>query len=202
MSLPKFLPLIGALVVLLLSGDLLRAQEKRGTEPSECFSNSVVSVPSRPTFSNGTDTTQCGVMEFEYGWQRQWPAAAVHQDNVGGGLRLGITPRLDLHWSSDALLSIADAGGTYRGFGDSWVGFKYRSREQSRRAPALGLMYMAKIPSADSSQGLGSGEVDHALSFLISKDVRRVHVDFNVIELLAGSSASSATDHSTQFALS
>lgn len=63
------------------------------------------------------------------------------------------------------------------------------------------MFYDAKVPSASLALGLGSGKVDHSISFLASKDVRKLHFDFNVIELLAGRSAAPAFDHNTGFAL-
>ena len=53
-----------------------------------------------------------------------------------------------------------------------------------------------------SPKVLGSGEMDHSISFLVSKDVDKVHFDFNVIQLLAGRQAASGVDHDTGFALS
>ena len=67
---------------------------------STCRSSNVVSVPSRPTVTNATDTTQCGVVEFEYGLERQWPGGGANRDDLSGGLRLGLTHSLDFHWSS------------------------------------------------------------------------------------------------------
>lgn len=178
-----------------------QAQEEASTE-SVCLSSLIASVPSRPSFSNGAATTQCGVLETEYGWNRQWPGGGIRQDSLGGGLRLGLTRRLDFHWSSDSLVNVLEGNQTQRGFGDTWLGFKYRFHEQSKRIPALGLLYLAKMPSASESKGLGTGQADHALSFLVSKDVRKLHFDFNAIEFLGGRPSGPAFDHCTQYALS
>jgi hypothetical protein len=43
-----------------------------------------------------------------------------------------------------------------------------------------------KIPSASTEAGLGSGRVDHALTFLASKDFGKSHFDFNATELWIG----------------
>jgi hypothetical protein len=79
---------------------------------------------------------------------------------------------------------------------------KYRFLRQTKHRPSLGLFYAAKVPSAGYLRGLGSGQVDHSLSFLASKDVHRVHFDFNVIQLLAGRPNAPENDHNTGFALS
>jgi hypothetical protein len=64
---------------------------------STCFASGVASVTSRPTVTNATDTTQCGVVEMEYGLERQWPGAGANHDDLTGGLRFGLTPKLDFH---------------------------------------------------------------------------------------------------------
>lgn len=169
--------------VLLVFNPLLAAEEAVPSNASPC-SGEFVSVPSRPTVSNGTDTTQCGVLELEYGVERQWLGGGERHDDLSGGLRLGLTPKLDFHWASGDLLNNVVAAGSQLGFGDTWLGLKYRFAEQTKLRPSLGVFYQAKIPSA--SHGMGSGEVDHSPSLLISKDIHPLHFDFNVIPLLAG----------------
>lgn len=177
------------------------AQETAANEPS-CRSNTFVSVPSRPTVTSATETTQCGVAELEYGLERQWPGSGTHRDDLAGGLRFGILPNLDFHWSSAAFLHVMDSDGDRTGFGDTWLGVKYRVLNQTRLRPSLSFFYQAKVPSASVVEGLGSGRVDHSFSFLASKELHRIHFDFNVIQLLAGKETGSGFDHDTGFALS
>ena len=200
---PLHLPIMAGLVMLLCPFSM-RAQTQEDSSSSEasCFSSTIVSVPSRPTVSNGADTTQCGVAEVEFGFERQWPGAGAHRDDLSGGLRLGLTPKLDFHWASGDYWNIVDATGARIGFGDTWLGLKYHFLTQGKRRPGLGIFYQAKVPSADETQGFGSGEVDHAISFLVSKDISRFHFDFNVTPLLAGRHGTPGVDHNTGFALS
>jgi hypothetical protein len=67
-----------------------------------CLNMTTLSVPSRPTIANATDVTQCGVVEVEYGLERQWPGAGANRDDLAGGLRIGLARNLDFHWSSAA----------------------------------------------------------------------------------------------------
>jgi hypothetical protein len=188
-------------VILLLGSTLTSAQELASSTEASCTGKNIVSVTSRPTVANATDTTQCGVVELEYGLERQWPGSGANRDDLSGGLRLGLTPNLDLHWSSSDFIHVMDGAGDRTGFGDTWLGLKYRFLKQTKHRPSLGLFYAAKMPSASAALGLGSGQVDHAISFLVSKDIHRLHFDFNVIELLAGRAAASGFDHDTGFAL-
>ena len=198
--------MLAGLVLLLCSwGGGARAQEESSAETSSeasCFSSRIISVPSRPTVSNGADTTQCGVVESEFGFERQWPGGGAHRDDLSGGLRLGLTPKVDFHWASGDYWNIVDGGGARIGFGDTWLGLKYHFLAQRRHRPSLGIFYQAKVPSANESGGFGTGQVDHAIAFLVSRDIRPFHFDFNVIPLLAGRPGAAGVDHNTGFALS
>jgi hypothetical protein len=167
-----------------------------------CAGATVASVTSRPTVANATDTTQCGVVELEYGLERQWPGGGARRDDLSGGLRMGLTHNLDFHWYSSAFIHLMDGSGTRTGYGDNWLGLKYRLSRQTKHRPSFGVFYQAKVPSANVALGLGSGRVDHAFSFLTSKDLHRLHLDFNVMELMAGHPGASGFDHDTGFALS
>jgi hypothetical protein len=189
------------LVVLFFGAIPTWAEEPSSSPETSCISSSVISVPSRPTVANATDTTQCGVVELEYGLERQWPGGGANRDDLSGGLRFGLTPKLDFHWSSSEFVHLMNGGGNRTGYGDNWLGLKYRFLGQTKHRPALGVFYDAKVPSASVALGLGSGKVDHSISFLASKDVRKLHFDFNVVELLAGRPAATGFDHNTGFAL-
>lgn len=180
-----------------------RGEDPPAVSPSEpsCFRSNPISVPSRPTVANATDTTPCGVIELEYGLERQWPGAAANRDDFSGGLRLGLTNNLDFHWSSGVFVHLMNGDGDRTGFGDTWLGMKYRFLGQTKRRPSLGVFYQAKVPSASVALGLGSGMVDHSISFLASKDMGKLHFDFNVIQLLAGRQEATGLDHNTGFAL-
>jgi hypothetical protein len=176
------------------------AQQVANQSENTCRSTAIVSVPSRPTVASATDLTQCGVLEAEYGFGRQWPGGGLHRDDLTGGFRFGLTPKIDLHLVSSDYLSLVDSAATRRGFGDTWAGIKYRLLVQGKVRPSLGVFYQAKIPSASESLGLGSGKVDHALAFLLSKDVWRIHFDFNVIPTFVGRPIG-GVDHTVGLAL-
>lgn len=143
-------------------------------------------MPSRPSFASSTDTTECGVLEAEYGFERIWTVAGSHHQDFTGGLRFGITPNMDLHWASSNYLSLTANGQTVEGFGDTWVGVKYRFFDEGEAWPGLGLYYQTKIPTRSESEGLGSGELDHSLAILLSKDIHPLRFDFNIIPTLLG----------------
>ncbi|MFL6442664.1 MAG: transporter [Candidatus Sulfotelmatobacter sp.] len=120
--------------------------------------------------------------------QRTWPGGGAHRSDLSGGLRFGVTRKLDFHWYATDFLSLADASGNRRGFGDNWFGLKYRFLTQTKQRPSLGVLYTVKAPSGELAVG-SSGKMDHAFAFLVSKDVKSFHFDFNLIPQLVGQPA-------------
>src|SRR5438552_12727262 len=151
-----------------------------------CYADSIVANPNRPTVANPADITQYGVLELEYGWDRQWPEEGRQQASVGGLLKFGMLCDVELRWNTTSFLSQTDASGTHRSFGDNWLGPQIRVYRQTERVPTLAFGYAVKIPSASTEDGLGTGHVDHAFTILASKDIARVHFDFNVTQFLIG----------------
>lgn len=135
----------------------------------------IVAVPNRPTVSTTAQPVQPGVLETEWGVD----AASSHQD-INGLLKFGVSKNFELRFAHNPLT--ADSG--THGVGDCAVGFKYRFTQDSGHQPSVAFVYMAKIPTAGDV--LGSGEVDHSLAMLISKDLGKHHFDFNFIGNLLG----------------
>jgi Putative MetA-pathway of phenol degradation len=187
-------------IFLLSFSGLLIAEDNTPANENPCQLVLVGSVPSRPTVSGATDTTQCGVVEMEYGMERQWEGEGIHHDDLTGGLRFGITPNLDFHWDSSDYMAVVGNEDSHYGFGDTWLGLKYRLSRQTRHVPSFGVFYTAKVPSASAVLG-GTGRVDHSLAVLMSKDVHRLHFDFNVAPQLNGRPGASGFDHNTRFSL-
>jgi len=166
-----------------------------------CYADSIVANPNRPTVANPADITQYGVLELEYGWDRTWPAAGIHQTSLGGLLKFGLLCDVELRWNTISFLSQTDAAGTIRGFGDNWIGPQVRIYKQTKRIPTLAFSYAAKIPTANAQNGLGTGRVDHFFSFLASKDIATFHFDFNVTHFWIGRHSAQGFDLNDQLNL-
>lgn len=151
-----------------------------------CYSDSITADPNRPTVANPADITQYGVLELEYGFDRTWPEAGVRQTSLGGLLKFAVLCDVEMRWTTTSYLSQKDSTGTHRTFGDNWLGPQVRFYHQTKHVPTLSFSYAVKIPSADTKDGLGSGFVDHDFTFLASKDIGKVHFDFNATEFLIG----------------
>jgi len=166
-----------------------------------CYADSIAANPNRPTVANPADITQYGVLELEYGWDRLWPGVGVRQTSVGGLLKFGMLCDVELRWNTTSFLSQTDASGTHRSFGDNWLGPQIRVYRQTRRVPTLAFSYAVKIPSASTEAGLGTGRVDHQLTFLASKDIMHFHCDFNASQFLIGRPNASGFDRNQQLNL-
>jgi Putative MetA-pathway of phenol degradation len=167
---------LGVIVLISLSSNLLGQDE-------------LTAVSNRPTVSTPAQPVQPGVLETEWGLN----AAASHQD-INGLLKFGVSQNLELRFTNNPIT--ADSG--THGVGDIAAGFKYRFTQDSAHRPSVSFMYMVKAPTAGDV--LGTGEIDHAFTFLLSKDLGKHHFDFNTVVNLLGR-PHSGFDHSVLNAL-
>jgi hypothetical protein len=148
-------------------------------------------VPNRPTASTTAESVAAGVFEVEGGVE-----AADDHASANALLKLGATDHLEL-WLGGVPFQRVEVLAPTRasGIGDLSVGFKLRALDHKNDVPSLGVLYLAKLPTASESRGLGSGKVDHAITLLVSKDFGKVHVDFNDGIELIGRAVESGFEH-------
>lgn len=154
--------------------------------------------PGRPTVADPADITEYGVLELEYGWNREWLGGAARENDFGALLKFAVLCNLEIRWSPDTVIS--QDGQT--GLGDNWIGAQYHFLHQSRWVPSMAMSDMVKIPSASAARGLGSGRVDQQFKFLASKDVGSTHFDFNASALLIGRPSGGGHDTASEIDLS
>lgn len=132
----------------------------------------LTATPNRPTVTNTAETTQFGVLEIEFG-----VSSAARQQSLQGLLKFGLLRDLELDWAGNPWQH--DASLHYVGVGDNNVGVRWRFLHQAKCQPTLTVEYSAKLPTAGPFEG--SGEVDHIVTLLASKDLpKRFHVDTNL----------------------
>jgi Putative MetA-pathway of phenol degradation len=166
-----------------------------------CYADSIAANPNRPTVSNPAHVTQYGILELEYGLDRQWPQEGVRQTSSGGLLKFGLLCDIELRWNTTSFLSQTDATGTHTSFGDNWLGTEIRFHRQTTRLPTMAFSYAFKVPSASAENGLGTGRVDHSFTFGASATVAHFNFDFNFTEFLVGQPTASGFDTNQQLAL-
>lgn len=132
----------------------------------------LVATPNRPTVTNTAETTQYGVLEIEFGIY-----SAARQQALQGLLKFGLLHDVELDWAGNPWQH--DASAHYVGVGDDYPGIRWRFLHQAKRRPTVTVEYSAKLPTAGPVEG--SGEVDHIVTLLASKDLpARFHVDANL----------------------
>ena len=166
-----------------------------------CYSPEIAANPNRPTVANPADITQYGVLEIEYGWDRGWLGAGDRQSDLAGLLKFGLLCDVELRWNTTSLVMLDDSGGNRHGIGDNWFGPQVRFYRQTAHVPSMAFSYAVKVPTASTSKGLGSGQVDHQFTFLASKDWVGTHFDFNASSFLIGRDNASGFDRNFQFNL-
>jgi hypothetical protein len=155
----------------------------------------LIATPNRPTVTNTAETTQFGVLEIEFG-----VAAGAKPQSLQGLLKFGLLNDVELDlagnpWQYDAPIH-------YVVVGDTNIGMRWRFLHQTKQRPTLTIQYSTKIPTSGPVEG--SGEVDHTLTFLGSKDLpARLHLDANLSHQWLGRTAA-GFDHNwlPAFALS
>lgn len=159
----------------------------RGQAPDPCTQAQIIASPSRPYWDSGAATTQCGNLETDFGWTSLGMGAGVRQRMLVSSVRYGFTPRMDLRWG--LINHISQGGGdtpSIAGVGDQSLSATYRFYEQGHWLPAMAFSYGFNIPEASPDKGFGSGFTDHQFLFIASRDLGRIHLDFNTVGTLIG----------------
>lgn len=111
-------------------------------------------TPQRPTLSSDTNTTAVGSIEMEVGTSFD-PGDSTAIPLV---LKYGLSEGKEIFVGASVLQHVEFMGSTEVGFGDMILGGRMRFHE-GEKFSAAGLLTM-KLPTADETSGLGSGETD------------------------------------------
>ena len=165
-----------------------------------CGEKEMVANPNRPTVADPADITQLGVLELEYGWDRFQLTSDSKQNDLASLVKFGLLCDVEIRWNSSVLWQSSPSGKPTGG-GDNWLGPQYRFYRQTARVPSLAVSYQIKLQTASADKGLGSGKVDHAFTFLASKDIRGFHLDYNLSAFLVRPQSGGQFDHNWQMNL-
>jgi len=78
---------------------------------------------------------------------------------------------------------------------------QYRFHAQTRDLPALSIQYTLKQPTADSQNGLGSGQRDQIVAISAGKDFKQTSFNFETKYLLFGQSDNQAISRYQEYSL-
>lgn len=190
-------------MALLVASLLLTALRADGNQDQSAQSAGAAleANPNRPTDSNSADVLDPGILQWEYGFSREWDGGGAFQNLVVGEWRFGLLRNVEVRWGGNPWIRNSAVGGEHQGFGDQYFSAQYRLHEEKNSAPALAASYSVTVPVANQSQGLGSGRFDHCFAFLASKEIHSFTFDFNVLYNLIGREDSGVRDHNGQFFL-
>ena len=138
--------------------------------------------PNRPTFATPASTTQSGVAELEYGLQDTLPREGGNVAFTPFLLKLGLTRRFELRVGGGGLLRDAPSGALEAtGFGDVTVGGQVTYLRGGPAGIDQAAQLTVKVPTASSSDGLGTGHPDETLMVILSRDLGPYHADVNLL---------------------
>ena len=170
------LKLFTGMALALTIGTALEAQCRTSDFPDPA---GPVAAPTRPTESFPADPIQTGVVQLESGWTHTWYAGESSQNALPTMVRYGVWCNMELRWNANLYVSESNGSVTNTGFGDNSVGVQYRFVRESAHRPALAFAYSMKFPTADLSEGLGSGKRDQVFTLIASKTIRGFSVVVN-----------------------
>ena len=127
----------------------------------------LAATPQRPSVSSDTNTTHEGTFELEAGLT----AADDDSYDTPLALKYGAGPATELFVGWSPLLHVEGGGLDETGIGDLTLGVRHRLRDATPERASLALQGVAKLPTADDSDGLGSGENDVFVAGIASKAV-------------------------------
>ena len=159
--------------------------------------------PNRPTFASPAMTTQIGVAELELGLQYTLPREGGDVAFTPFLVKLGLAKPLELRVGGGGLLRQAPSGAlAATGFGDVTVGAQWTYLHDGLFGLDQAVQLTVKVPTADSSQGLGTGHPDETAMILFSRDIGPYHADANVLMTWLGEAGSKERQPAAALAVS
>ncbi len=119
----------------------------------------------RPLQIDDADPIEPGTFEFEAGVTYEGDSGSDHWD-FPFGLTYGLVQDVEIGFSFGG--QIAEATHRESGIGDLGIGAKWQFLESSAMGARHALVPSVKLPTADEEKGLGSGETDYDLTWVVS----------------------------------
>jgi hypothetical protein len=129
-------------------------------------------VPQRPTVSSDTGTTAHETFELEAGVTVD-PGDLV---SLPTSLKYGLTEQTEVFATWSPLDYLQLPGEDQVGPGDLVLGARSRFAEQTDGRPSFAIQSQVKLPTANDSEGLGTGELDFSLAGIATRAFEDVTV--------------------------
>jgi hypothetical protein len=136
--------------------------------------------PDRPDVTNSAHLIGPGELQIEMGGSYVRGSRDLTSFGSPFLARIGVSDRIEARVGGDGWVGRSERDEWQSGFGNVQAAAKLRLVSDSHGAPIVSVLPAVNIPTASTSKGLGSGEVDYTLTMLTSVDVgARGHVDAN-----------------------
>jgi hypothetical protein len=157
----------------------------------------------RSKVSKPADFTGAGLLQFEYGYDGDFRAPDADRDQAGtASVLFNATEDLQFEFDFDTFHALTcNPDQTTTGIGDAYFSAQFTSIAETQHLPSLAFAYLAKLPTADTSRGLGTGCMDHKLTLLASKKLYSTDIDFNASLLVNGNPDTHRWDTGYQLSL-
>jgi len=139
-----------------------------------------------------------GTYSFGYGFTANDRPRHGGPQTLKAGLSFLVyfTRRTFFEIDQDNVVSIKPAiGNRVTGVGDTTLYVGADALLEGKGRPGISVLYGIKLPSASSTKGIGSGEVDHVLIAAIGKTFGRTYLEFDGGDYIAGRSNATGFDH-------
>jgi Putative MetA-pathway of phenol degradation len=143
--------------------------------------------PNRPTFATPAQTTQFGVAELEIGIQDTHHRDESRLVSTPFLVKFGVLSNVEIRVGGNGGLRQTDpTAPAVSGFGDLTVGGQWRYLRHGPLGFDQSVQATVKVPTASDAKGLGSGEADGTLMWILSRDLGAFHADINGLETWLG----------------
>ena len=137
-------------------------------------------LPANDDVTDGTDTTDTGLLQIEVGGVFTRTDAATRAGGTPLRLRYGAFDWLEVSAGTDGYLAQRTSAGTTGGVGNTLIGARLRLFATRGGLPILSVLPTVVLPTASRAKGLGSGDTDAALAVISGRDLPgRSHVDLS-----------------------
>lgn len=146
---------------------------------SEAPAADAQALPANDDVADGTDTTDVGLLQIEFGGIVSRADAASRAAATPMTLRYGAFEWLELSVGTDGYLAQHTSGSVWTGgLGNTQIGARVRLFAAPGGLPILSLLPAVTLPTASAARGLGSGDSDATLAALTGRDLPHAsHLD-------------------------